>query len=68
MVKTWSSEATGDIECSSCRSVYEVAIRRFPLKDNDSFSCQVCGAVLRKWNDTRVPEFKLKKAGVKPEQ
>lgn len=66
MVKTWSSGDAPDETCAKCGSVYSVRIHRVPARDSDSFNCQVCGELLRKWNDTRIPEFKLKKKGEVP--
>jgi len=67
MIQTWSSEDGTDAKCEKCGSVYSVKIYRLPAKDSDSFACEVCGDIMRKWNDTRVPGFTLKKAGKKPE-
>jgi hypothetical protein len=66
MPRTWSSEESNDITCTECGSVYAVTIERFPLRDNDKFKCEICGATVREWNDTVVPTFSLKSAGKQP--
>ena len=66
MIKTWSSGEAPDFTCTQCGSVYTVVIHRLPAKDSDSANCEVCGQVLKKWNDTRVPSFTLKQPGKKP--
>lgn len=66
MGKTWSSEKGTDAVCEICKSVYSVEIYRLPTRDSDSFSCEICGHLMRRWNDTRVPSFTLLKTGKKP--
>lgn len=66
MVKTWSSGDAPDVKCATCGSIYAVRIHRVPMKDSDSFDCQVCGELVQKWNDTRIPEFTLKTKGQVP--
>jgi hypothetical protein len=68
MVQTWSSVEGPDEKCEECESVYSVRIFRSPAKDSDSFNCTVCGHLMRKWNDKRVPEFTLKVAEKKPSE
>lgn len=63
MVKTWNSGSGGEETCKTCNSVYEVTIRRYPQRDHDSFNCVVCGKLLRSWNDTASPSFRLKVRG-----
>lgn len=65
MVKTWTSGDGADETCEKCGSIYSVKIFRLPARDSDSFTCEVCGDILRKWNDTRAPSFTLKMAGKK---
>ena len=65
MVKTWSSGEGEDATCEKCGSVYSVTIHRFPVRDKDSFNCTVCGHLMREWNDTACPSFKLKSHGEK---
>lgn len=60
MVKTWETSNENDFQCPSCGALYAVTVTRYPLKDKDSANCEVCGQVLREWNDTRVPTFTLK--------
>lgn len=60
MVKTWSSESSSDETCSKCGSIYSVEIKRFPIKDKDSFNCFVCGHLMNSWNSTSCPMYELK--------
>lgn len=62
-MKTWTNKDAGKETCPNCKSVYEVKITRFPLRDKDSFNCQVCGYEMESWNDTEVPNFTLVKRG-----
>lgn len=66
MVTTWKSGAAPDEACPKCKSVYEVKLERFPLRDSDNFSCVVCGTLLKEWNSTHVPQFHLKTRGEPP--
>lgn len=66
MVKKWTTEPAVDFTCKPCGSVYSVAIKRFPLRDSDKAYCEVCGGLLKKWNDTEVPVFTLKTRGTPP--
>lgn len=68
MIQTWSSGEGADATCEKCGSVYSVEIYRLPTRDSDFFKCGVCGHLMRKWNDTRVPSFTLKKTGNKPSE
>ncbi|GAB3663799.1 CpXC domain-containing protein [Ramlibacter alkalitolerans] len=63
MIKTWSSGEGADVTCPKCGAVYSVKIYRMLAKDSDSFHCEVCGELVKSWNDTRVPTFTLKKKG-----
>jgi len=60
MARTWKSEPQGEVECENCRSVYEKTMHRFPMRDSDSFNCEVCGHVMDSWNSTHAPSYKLK--------
>lgn len=68
MVQTWSSGEEADVTCLKCGSVYSVTTYRLPVRDSDSFSCEVCNHLLRRWNERLVPNFTLKKAGEKPSE
>ena len=68
MIQTWSSGEGADATCEKCGSVYAVKIYRLPTRDSDSFECEVCGHLMHTWNDTRDPNFTLKKAGNKPSE
>jgi len=62
MVKTWKSESAGDVQCEECGAIYSKTIHRFPIRDNDSFSCEVCGHLMDKWNSTFCPSYELKES------
>ena len=62
-MKTGTSAAAPDEVCPSCGTVYEVRIYRLSAKDHDSFHCEVCGNLMKKWADTKVPSYTLKKPG-----
>ena len=61
MVQTWKSKEVGERACETpgCGAVYSVTIRRFPMRDSDSYDCDRCGRRLETWNSTSVPMFKL---------
>lgn len=66
MIQTWSTGAAPDVTCSKCGAIYSVKVTRLPVRDSDYFNCETCGELMKKWNDTRVPMFTLKKPGIKP--
>lgn len=61
MVKVWDSAQGDDFTCENCGAEYATAVFRYPMRDSDSASCEVCKKVMAKWNSTSVPSFKLKK-------
>lgn len=63
MPQTWKTEKGEDEECPKCHSVYEVTVSRYPARDQGQFKCEVCGQVVRKWNDTYDWSHKLKRRG-----
>jgi transcription elongation factor Elf1 len=60
MVQTWKTRPGEDFTCPHCKAVYAVTITRYPTRDSDKATCQVCGEVMTTWNDTAVPNFTLK--------
>ena len=36
--------------CQTCGSIYKVEQYSLPLRDKDSQACEVCQAILRRWN------------------
>lgn len=57
-MKTWSDEEAR-YECPHCNALYQVTITRFPCKDSDSVTCDVCKRQIS-WNDTMSPSnFRL---------
>lgn len=65
MVRTWSTEKVADATCESCGSIYSVEIYRSPAREHGIFKCEICGLLMREWNDTHTPSFTLKKVGIK---
>jgi len=60
VVKTWKSEKGYDEKCEQCGAIYAVTITRFPARDSDSFKCQICGNLMKKWNSTESYGYELK--------
>lgn len=48
-----------DTKTCECGAVYEVGSVKFPVRDQDSYDCDVCGKQLDKWSSSRIPTFKL---------
>ena len=67
MPKTWASESADDEICEKCGTVYAVTIRRFPVRDSDSFNCGVCDHLMNTWNSTAYPTYTLKELGKAPD-
>jgi transcription elongation factor Elf1 len=61
MVQTWKEGPGDDFACPHCGAVYAVTIRRYPMHDSDSATCDECGETMKSWNSTSVPSFTLKK-------
>lgn len=59
MPKTWSSEDVSTETCGNCGAVYQVKLRRVPMREKDYFDCQMCGTRMNEWNDTEYPVFTL---------
>jgi predicted Zn finger-like uncharacterized protein len=66
MTSIWNSSAGSDAECKECGAIYKVTVTRLPVKDGDSFKCEICGSTMRTWSSTLVPSFELKAPGKKP--
>lgn len=61
MVKTWNSADAGNETCGKCGAVYSVVVTRFPMRDKDSFTCNVCGNLIDEWNSTESKSYTLVK-------
>ncbi len=59
MLRPWESESAPDEVCRECDARYRVLVTRFPRGDQDQFNCQVCGALIRSWNDTYSYSYTL---------
>jgi hypothetical protein len=59
MVQTWKSQKIQDESCSKCGATYSVTITRLPARDSDSFSCEVCGQLINRWNSTTSYGYEL---------
>lgn len=42
-----------------CGAVYEVGSMKLPVRDKDSYNCDVCGKELDRWNASNIPTFTL---------
>ena len=63
MPQTWKTKDQEQVTCSQCGSEYAVLARRFPLRDEDAYNCEVCGNRLRSWRGTTAYEFTLIRRG-----
>jgi hypothetical protein len=59
MVKTWNTANAGSETCDKCGAVYSVTVTRFPMRDKDSFNCNVCGNLMDQWNSTESKSYSL---------
>ncbi len=59
MVQTWNTGEAGEFTCPHCEATYQKQITRFPLRDNDAASCDVCHQEMDRWNSTNVPSYTL---------
>jgi hypothetical protein len=60
MVQTWEFQKGPDEICDNCGAVYSVTITRLPVRDSDSFNCEICGQLVKKWNSTTSYNYELK--------
>ncbi len=66
-LKPWQTKPENDVACGQCGSVYEKTMQRFPMRDSDSFNCEVCGHRMDSWNSTSAPSYKLKEKKALPQ-
>jgi hypothetical protein len=45
-------------ECG-CGAIYEWWEQKIPMRDKDTFECEVCGERLASWNSSRIQRFDL---------
>jgi ribosomal protein S27E len=43
---------TSEIICGKCGSIYKLTGIKFPVQDQGSIDCRVCGEELKRWNGT----------------
>ena len=43
---------TSEIICGKCGSIYKLIGIKFPVRDQGSVDCSVCGEELKRWNGT----------------
>ena len=41
---------TSEITCGKCGSIYKLTGIKFPVRDQGSVDCCVCGEELKRWN------------------
>jgi hypothetical protein len=49
-----------DFTCAHCGAVYEMS--ESPAHDTGSAACEVCSMIMRKWVDSAIPLFRVKKS------
>mgnify|MGYP005815974811 CR=1 FL=1 len=42
-----------------CGAVYEVGQQKLPVRDKDTYNCDVCGEELDRWNASNIPTYTL---------
>ena len=45
--------------CQQCGSTYRITSTKIIMRDKDSITCDVCGAVLMSWNGARIYHAQL---------
>lgn len=60
-METWTTRSCPDETCPNCKTIYQVTVTQFPLKDEGAFKCEKCATLIKSWNDTRFWDFKLKR-------
>ena len=48
----WNTWKTIRKTCRKCGNEYELRCQRVQVKNKDSISCDICGAILIKWNES----------------
>lgn len=43
---------SSEITCEKCGSIYKLKGIKFPVRDQGSIDCSVCGEELKRWNGT----------------
>lgn len=53
----------GDEKCPNkeCSAIYTVQYMDYPVRDRGSFTCELCGQLIRSWKGTRDWFFTLKR-------
>lgn len=59
MVKVWKTGDGPEFTCPHCRAVYAVRITRYPSRESDSATCDVCRKTMNSWNSTDSPAYTL---------
>lgn len=59
MVGVWESGPDGIHKCPHCGALYEVTIDRFPMREAGQVKCDECNNIMKKWNSTSHPTFRL---------
>lgn len=61
MIEKWKPEQVEDESCPSCEVIYNVTETRLPIRDAGSFSCQICGGLIKSWRGASYYSYKIKK-------
>ncbi|ADE10583.1 hypothetical protein Slit_0341 [Sideroxydans lithotrophicus ES-1] len=54
------------ITCSTCGATYRLTMTRLTFRDKDSINCEVCGALLKNWNEAKSWSATLTMRGTPP--
>jgi predicted Zn finger-like uncharacterized protein len=59
MPQTWKASEARETACPQCQSRYEVTVTRLPVRDRDSYLCDICNHEMATWHSTDVPSYRL---------
>jgi predicted Zn finger-like uncharacterized protein len=60
MPTDWIKGLGREFSCPHCGSVYAVTLNRYPSRNLDGAKCEICGKIMKAWDDTASPSFTLK--------
>ena len=60
MVQSLEFQKGPDEKCDNCDAVYSVTIMPLPTSDSASFNCEICGQLVKKWDNTTSYNYELK--------
>ena len=59
MVKVWHTEDGSDFTCPHCGALYAVRITRYPVRESESATCDICHQTMNSWRSTDSPSYTL---------